>query len=245
MTELSMPPLSWLTLERYVLDELAPGERARVEQQLASSDAARACLDEILSDQSELPALPAAARSRAEEPGASLQPARVTSLESARRRRRSTTLLGSALAVAAALALAVLRPTSDLPAQRRYVSDGVKGGEVALALVGEQQGDQPARFFVGERFKLLVTCPAWLGRQLHVLVFQGGQRYEPLVQRDDFACGNRVPWPGAFTLDGAAPADVCVSWSERRELLQTAQEPSQLEPSIVCARVLPGLPDEP
>ena len=71
MTQLSMPPLSWLTLERYVLDELAPSERARVERQLAQSGADRACLDEILSDLSELPPLPAPA------------PAQVTSIESA------------------------------------------------------------------------------------------------------------------------------------------------------------------
>jgi hypothetical protein len=227
VTQLSMPPLSWLTLERYVLDELAPGERARVEQQLAQSSADRACLDEILNDLSVLPPLPAPA------------PAKVTSIDSARRRRRSLAMVGSALAVAAALALVVLRP-SDLPAARRPVRDGAKGGEVALALVGEQQGELPARFFAGERFKLLVTCPSWLGRQLHVVVFQDGRRYEPLVQLDDFACGNRVPWPGAFALDGDTPAAVCVTWHEQRELLQTASRPSQLEPSVVCERLRPG-----
>jgi hypothetical protein len=220
-----MPPLSWLTLERYVLDELAPSERARVERQLAVSTADRACLDEILNDLSELPPLPSA------------RPAAVTSIDGARR-RRSLTMVGSALAVAAALALVVLR-TSDLPAPRRDVSDGVKGGEVALALVGEQQGELPARFFEGERFKLLVTCPAWLGRRLHVVIFQDGRRYEPLVQVDDFACGNRAPWPGAFALDGDTPADVCVTWHETSELLDTAEKPSQLEPSVVCERVVP------
>jgi len=229
VTQLSMPPLSWLTLERYVLDELAPSERARVERQLAQSSADRACLDEILNDLSELPPLPAPT------------PAQVTSITGARR-RRSLAMATSALAVAAALALVVLRP-SDLPAERRRVSDGVKGGEVALALVGEQQGELPTRFFEGEHFKLLVTCPRWLGRRLHVVVFQDGRRYEPLIQLDDFACGNRVPWPGAFALDGDTPADICVTWHEQRERYETAEQPSQLDPSVVCERLQPGSPN--
>ena len=223
MTQLSMEPISWLTLERYALDELSPTERARVEQRLTQSSADRACLDEILNDRSELPPLP------------SSTPAKVLSIDAARARRRSWSYVGGVLAVAAALALALLRP-SDVPASRRQVHDGVKGGEVALVMVGEKQGEQPSHFFVGERFKLLVTCPKWLGQKLHVTVFQAGQRYQPLTELDDSACGNRVPWPGARR--PSSPAGWC-----REEPRERATEPSWLEPFVVCARVLPRSPD--
>jgi anti-sigma factor RsiW len=217
-----MEPLSWLILERYALDELSPTERARVEQRLVQSSADRACLDEILSDQSELPPLSWPETSD------------VRPIVSGRARRRWPYVSGM-LAIAAALALAVLRP-SELPAPRRQVHDGVKGGEVALVLVSEQQGEQPSHFADGERFKLLVTCPPWLGERLQVSVFQGGRRYEPLPEVGTLTCGNRVPWPGAFALDGDAPADVCVHWGEPAHRAQAAE---QLEPEVVCTRLLP------
>jgi hypothetical protein len=223
----SMEPLSWLTLERYALDELPPGERARVERRLVESSADRACLDAILGDRSELPPLPLPAT------------AIVLPIEPKGARRRRWSIAGGMLAVAAALTLVVLRP-AELPAARRRVHDGVKGGEVALVVVSEQRGELPAHFVDGERFKLLLTCPTWLRTRLHVSVFQAGQRYEPLPEVADFVCGNRVPWPGAFALDGDAPADVCVSWDEPEEGRERRTEPGQLAPSVVCERLHPG-----
>lgn len=222
MTQLSMEPLSWLTLERYALDELPPVERTRVEQRLAQSSEDRACLEEILSDQSELPPLPL--------PGAS-----VTPIAAARARRARWPYVSGVLAVAAALALAVLRP-SDAPTARRRVHDGAKGGEVALVLVSERKGEQPTHFREGDRFKVLVTCPPWLHEPLHVSVFQAGQRYAPLPEVAEFSCGNRVPWPGAFAVDGTTPAHVCVSWGEPNA---TARSPDQLTPNVVCTQLLP------
>lgn len=222
MTQLSMEPLSWLTLERYALGELPPIEQKRVEQRLAESSEDRACLEEILSDQSELPPL-------------ALPPTPVASIATARARRARWPYVSGVLAVAAALALVVLRP-SDAPTSRRRVQDGVKGGEVALVLVSERAGEQPTHFREGDRFKVLVTCPAWLHDPLDVSVFQAGQRYAPLPHVGDFLCGNRVPWPGAFAIDGATPAHVCVSWGQPNE---TATSPAQLAPNVVCTQLLP------
>ena len=226
MTQLSMEPLSWLTLERYALDELPPFERDRVERQLATSSADRACLDEILNDRSELPALPMPVT------------ADVVPITKARARRARWSTAFGVLAVAAALTLAVLRPT-QVPGARRQVHDGVKGGEVALVVVSEERGELPTHFVTGERFKLLLTCPTWLRTELHLSVFQGGRRYQPLPEAYDFACGNRVPWPGAFALDGDTPVDVCVSWGDPDRRHESATAATQLEPSVVCERLQP------
>jgi hypothetical protein len=226
VSELGHEPISWLTLERYALDELAPQERTRVELRLAQSSADRACLASILNDRSELPPLHRVPSSP------------VISLEAARTRRRSWALLSGVVSAAAALALALLAP-QGVPANRRLVSDGTKGGEVALVLHGEWQGERPSHFGDGERFKLRVTCPSWLAKDLHVVVFQGGQRYQPLPEVEDFACGNGVPWPGALVLDGAAPAEVCVTWDPQPGRRAAATSGDALEPLVVCERLEP------
>lgn len=219
-------PLSWLTLERYALDELPQTERARVQARLAESHEDRACLAAIISDQTELPPLPTMIRERPVAP-----PIQVT------RKRRSWLMGGSALALAAALMLMFWRPNA-LPPSRRAVYEGTKGGEVALLVYGEHAG-ATTTFAQRERFKLLVTCPSWLSRGLRVAVFQAGQRYEPLTRVAVFACGNQVPWPGAFALDGNAPADVCLSFSASAQTFEQARAPAALEPGVVCVRLQP------
>lgn len=215
MSELVHEPVSWLLLERYALGELNGEERASVELRLSASDADRACLDSIVNDESELPPLPALPRPRP------------------RPRQNAALWLGGALSMAAALALTVLRPFDSVP-NRRQVSSGIKGGEVALMLHGERTGASPGSFRDGDRFKLLVTCPSWLSTQLSVVMFQDGQRYRPLPAMSELMCGNQVPWPGAFTLDGAGDVDVCVTWSANTE----ARSASELDPDVVCERLI-------
>jgi hypothetical protein len=213
-------PLSWLTLERYALGELLPDERARVEAQLSVSEPDQRCLDGILADQSELPPLPA------------------LPIPIGRRRQRRLLWGSSALAVAAAL-LFVFVGQRELPGDHRYVSDGTKGGEMALVVHGEQSGASTESFAQGERFKLLVTCPGWLSGKLRVVLFQGGQRYQPLPPVQQLACGNLVPWPGAFALDGSEPVDVCVSYGEDPRAFAQASTARALEPTVVCTRLSP------
>jgi anti-sigma factor RsiW len=155
-------PLSWLTLERYALGELSAEERARVEAQLAESPVDRACLQEILEDRSEL-SLPSPA------PVAS-----VTSLAPARAARRGRWLaVCAALGAAATIVLMVRDQREPAP------YDGVKGSDVALRLISDRQGVEPRTFAAGERFKVEVTCPARLGASLRLLIFQGGEVFEP------------------------------------------------------------------
>jgi len=111
--------------------------------------------------------------------------------------------------------------------------DGVKGDDVALRLISEHQGAEPRSFAAGERFKVEVTCPARLGASLRLLVFQGGEVFEPLPAPAAFACGNLVPWPGAFTLDGSAPAEVCLYWGANA----APKERAALGQEAVCARL--------
>ncbi|MET0287048.1 MAG: hypothetical protein ABW352_21370 [Polyangiales bacterium] len=127
--------------------------------------------------------------------------------------------------LAAAFALMMI-PTSDLPG-----SPGVKGGEVAITLLSERTGSTVRGYRDGERFKLLVTCPPAYSSRLAVVMFQDGQRYQPLAPAD-LACGNQVPWPGAFTLDGAGEVEVCVTWSDK-----PARSARELEPDVVCTRL--------
>ncbi|HEY6878915.1 MAG TPA: hypothetical protein VI299_12885 [Polyangiales bacterium] len=205
---MSTEPVSWLMLERYALGELSPDERAQVEQRLAMSDADRACLASILADDTVLPPLP-------------------TPLP----RRKRAWWIGAALAAAAALAFIV--PAARVPSHRRS-DEGLKGGEVAITLFSERTGNGPEVFRDGDRFKLMVTCPVSLAPRLSVLMFQDGRRYQPLARPEHFACGNQVPWPGAFSLDGEGDVDVCLSWAEST---QRARSAGELAPEVTCVRL--------
>jgi hypothetical protein len=197
--------ISWLTLERYALGELDDVEREEVARRLAASSEDRACLDAILQDDTVLPPLPA------------VRPVR---------RKRSVAGWAGAAALAAAVALALL-PGAEVPSRR-----SVKGGEAALVLLSERTGTEARKFRDGDRFKLLVTCPPWLSSRLSVVMFQDGRRYQPLANVEALACGNQVPWPGAFALDGAGTVEVCVTWGKSE-----ARSARQLEPDVVCERL--------
>lgn len=216
MNRVHHEPLSWLTLERYALGELDALETRRVEAQLAHSPEDRACLESILADDSELPALPIPLR--------------------APRRRAPFWGATASLVAAAALLLVLLRPGDTALLPVRHVQEGSKGGDVALSLRSDRQSGEPRTFSAGERFKVLVTAPAWFERPLRVVVFQDGQRFEPLPAGVDLARGNRVPWPSAFSLDGGAPAEVCVTWSTEP---QTALRAADLGEAAVCTELQP------
>jgi hypothetical protein len=207
-------PVSWLRLERYALGELTPRERSEIEARLAESPADRDCLAQIVSDPSELPELPARPRS-------------------ARGGTRRRGLAWGAVALAASLLLSLLRSE---PHGGERASNISKGGDVAMLLQSEHGRRQPTTFAQGERFKLLVTCPPGSGRPLSVVVFQGGQRAEPLGGTRELACGNLVPWPGAFVLDGEEPATVCVTWASSRSAATSARE---LGSEAVCETLTP------
>lgn len=206
-------PLSWLTLERYALGELSAAEHVVVEQRLEISAEDRACLEAIRSDRSVLPPLP-------------VLPLRAT-------KRSRWPAWSAGLAAAAALLLTFLRPHQE--EELRAPIDGTKGGEVAILLVSEQHGSGVRTFAPGERLKVLVTCPAAFHASMRVLVFQDGQRFEPLPPAQ-LKCGNLVPWPAAFELDGTGAVDVCVTWSVEATAARSAKE---LGADAACTRLTP------
>lgn len=237
-------PLSWLLLERYALGELSPTERAEVERRLAESEVDRACLAQIQNDQSALPPLPATDttgaprdRSTASAPGA----ATLHKLP----RRGGWIVVTSGLCAAAAAALLLFGPKRNVDGPESSqpalpaLDDGIKGSDVTLRLTGERQGVDPKSYGLGERFKVEVTCPPRLSSSLRLFVFQAGEVFEPLPTSTPIACGNLVPWPGAFALDGDEAAEVCVTWSARSGTARTREE---LGDEASCVPLAPNAP---
>jgi len=205
-------PVSWLRLERHALGELPADERADVDAHLAGCPRCRACADRIAADaQRELPALPDATRA----PGLAL-PAPIATPVGWRRAwlgRRHAFALAAAAAV---FALVLLRPhDASHVGGPRVVA--VKGGDVAIELVRERDGDpdgstawEPTSFAAGDRFKVLITCAPPLRVHADVVVLQVDGPAFPGAP-SSIACGNRVPLPPAFRITGPGTATICVA----------------------------------
>jgi hypothetical protein len=205
-------------LERYALGELSEAERRAVERRLACSAEDRACLARIEADDAPLPPLP-------EVLPRAVLPARS---------RGGRVAAGAAALLAAALGLLALLDRRSLDLAAPSSAPRTKGGDVVLELRSEH--GQPATHFAqGERMKVLVTCPPDLDAPMRLLVFQAGRRYEPLPPFRP-SCGNRVPWPGAFALDGDAPVYVCVAWGNAAG---SARDPGELGAQATCAELTP------
>ncbi len=216
MSSLEKDNVSWLMMERYALGELGESQRREVERCLARSESARARLKEILEDSSPLPELPALV------PLATTRP----------HRSRVWLRWGSALAAAALVALAFVsaREVESSPERAQ-----IKGGELTISLVSESGVREPETFAQGERFKVLVTRAPGRRESLHLLVFQAGARFEPLAPAR-IEGGNLVPWPGAFALDGDAPAEICVTWGAE---FRSARRGAELGERAACKTLTP------
>jgi hypothetical protein len=205
-------PLSWLLLERYALGELPASERARVEAQLAVSESDRARLAELRQAATALPDLPAAPRPPA----------------------RRARWLGMSLGLAAAAALLLMMRPQAL--EHGVMGPAVKGNDISIEILSDRKAGPARTFSPGERFKLLVSCPPGFPHELRPLVLQGDARFEALPRMPVFACGNRIPWPGAFALDGSEEVRVCVLWSDAA---LGAPDPATSE-SAVCRVLVPA-----
>lgn len=226
-------PISFLRLERYRLHELSASEERAVSQHLAQCPVCRGCYAEV-ERELELPELPALPERRPPSVVRALRPRRWLALGAG---------AGAALALAAAALLVVRGPATrsgeDVPPQRF----GIKGGDVAIDLVRKHQGalSDAAVFVAGDVFKVLVTCPPPLTPRFDVVVYQGGEAHFPLAAGALESCGNRRPLAGAFALDGAEPAVVCVALDEKPLPSRSAlgEGPSSLPELSVCTRVSP------
>jgi hypothetical protein len=218
-------PVSWMRLERYGLGELPAAERATIREHLAACPACGECFARIEQGR-ELPALP---------PLAALRP----------RARPRVAWLGM-LAVASAAAVAMLlvaRTQPDVALPGPHLRAPAKGGDFAIEVVridAEDRLRDATHFAASDRFKVLLTCPPpWVGHA-EVVVYQDGRAFFPLAPQLAPSCGNRRKLAGAFQLDGASPASVCVALApsaiDRNRL---AQGPQALPELSLCARLEP------
>jgi hypothetical protein len=222
--------VSWLLLERYALGELDAATTARVDAALARDARTRACLEMI--------------RQPLALPDLGARPARA-----ARARRLAWAWPAAATLAAAALVLLVVRgqhngsdaPTAGAPSATEKRTHRIKGDAVALSVVREHRGQIIANatsFVEGDRLKVLLTCTPSTQARFRVLVQQGASISSPLDVPADFACGNGVALPGAFTLTENTPAQVCIVWGARAggELM----EPVLAGAETVCVPLVPA-----
>jgi anti-sigma factor RsiW len=240
MMRCNATPVSWLRLERYCLGELDAHERGTIEEHLAACAACAACAEAIARDGRAGPKLSGALASGAE--GGRYAPRRA---RGAPRGRVAARVL-STLAIAAALFLIVrerrvpddggVRDDVSVPAAR------IKGGSVALSLVRDDAVHLVANgvYRDGDRVKALVTCPPGTVADWDLVVYERGEASFPLERVHGFACGNEVPMPGAFALNGGEPLTVCVAWAEEgsvdREALRRNGPPSDHAGACVTLR---------
>lgn len=187
----SSQPISYLRLERYLQGDVAAGERARVAAHLDECALCRRAFEDMRDEVIQLPPLPSL-------------PARPA------RWRRAGLQLTAALGLAAAIAL-WLRPAEHALPRARVP---IKGGELGLELVRERAGVVQigaTRFEPDDRWQARVSCPPGAAVHWQLVVFQADRAFFPLVPSAALACANGVTLPGAFALDGRAPADVCVA----------------------------------
>jgi hypothetical protein len=177
-----LAPISWLRLERYELGELPATERQPIDAHLHDCADCSAALSHLRADERPLRPLPA-------------RPVRA--------RERWLGWSFPALALAGAAAVVLLFPT-----------DHWKGGSVSMQVVRERQGvvtPDAEGFLPGDRWKVLATCPPGQAGYWDVVIIDRAenQRDYPL-SGGALTCGNQIALPGAFTLDGPRPLDVCL-----------------------------------
>ncbi len=203
-------PISWLTLEQYVLGELERHEP--IEGHLSSCAECAAALRSIHDDARGMPALVI-----------------TSSRLPAGRRARALSWAFGAVGV---LAVAFLIFRSPREGTVQSVTR-VKGGEPSLQLVRERDGAllRPTHFAPRDRFKAHVSCAAgaWF---VDVVIAQGHELFYPL-EAARLECGNAVAVPGAFRLSGG-PLRVCAVISAK------PSERGFIPPDATCLRLRPA-----
>jgi hypothetical protein len=222
-------PISWLRLEQYRIDELPRAVRADVERHLAACSVCAGCL---------------ALAQRSSDAQVSAAPAAHGPTRRAWRPRWPLLLSASAAALLAGLLaglLLFLRAPPPRPASTPAARITVKGGELAIELVRDRNGqqlDDPRRFLPDDRFRVRMTCPPGASSAWDVVIFQDGGTYFPL-ECAPVPCGNRVALPGAFRLTTAATATVCLVLDPPERTLLRSATPASLPANRACLRLDP------
>jgi hypothetical protein len=207
-------PISWLLLERFALGELEHAEAQAVSAHLSACPCCQECFASIQAGA--LKPLPALDFSRAVDSGPAW-PLWFTNFW----QRPAWVATGLALATAV-LMLIVWRPLHDRQ-NEGHLLPALKGGELTLTLVRLRDGvsdENPATFAPGDRFKALVTCDAQEPLEWTLVVIQSEEESYPFDDTPPINCGNRIPLPGAFSIDGDDKARICIFVSplERADL---------------------------
>lgn len=204
---MNMERPSFLELELFVLGELSPEARARVEE-LASADPALSSeIEKLRADRLTLRPLPS---------------------PPAARTRWGMSLLAWLGAGGAGLGLAAASVLLSVPGPM----ERTKGEEVLLAVVAEREGvirASPRVVRADDRLRVLVTCSPEQSGEYELVVIENGASSFPLSRGKHLACGNRVALPGAFRMVDAPPRfSVCLllggSLPERSSLQQSLPE---------------------
>jgi hypothetical protein len=217
-------PISFLRLERYLQGDVQPSERAQLETHLAECGVCRECFEALRNETTELLPLavhvtPVMRSETTELPQFPEHFWRAQERRALRTRiaRAWPQLLAATLTAAAAMLLVRLR-TAELEPALSAQRVRIKGGELAIELVREHAATiatDPKQFAQGDRFQVKVSCPPGEPRYWDVVVFQAGELFFPLKPEVPLQCRNGLTLPGAFMLDGYAPASVCVIVAER------------------------------
>jgi hypothetical protein len=217
-------PISFLRLERYLQGDVPPSERVQLEAHLGECGVCRECYEALRSETIELLPLPVrlpeAVRSETTELPlpVGFKPAQGRRALRTRIARAWPQLAAAGLAAAAAILLLRVQ-TAELEPALSAQRVRIKGGELAIELVREHDAaiaTDPKQFAQGDRFQVRVSCPPGEPRFWDVVVFQAGELFFPFRPLAPLECRNGLTLPGAFVLDGYAPASVCVIVSEQR-----------------------------
>jgi len=220
-------PVSWPRLESYAAGGLDAGAAAAIAAHLDACAACRGCLERLRADVVVLPPLPAA----------------VAAPRRARRFGRTAWLGAGGVALAAAVVLLLVRPPGrELARSRTHVKGA---GDVALEVVRERDGAvayDPTSFRPGDRFKVRITCDPSSSVWADVVVFQGDEPASFPLPASPIPCGNAVTLPGAFGIDGAEPALVCVALDAggAPDRAAVAAGRGRAGGQLACAALAPG-----
>lgn len=205
-------PISWLRLERLALGESEPEEVRAIETHLAICESCRTRHAQIAADTRPMPALSLPARHKRAHDTHTSEPDRKPTVRlkpapaSPPARIAWVRISGAAAALAAAAALLFFftKPRVIPSAERS------KGDSVSLSLVRSQGPNEAGVFVEGEPMKALLTCVGAESRTWDLMVFDADGVSFPLSAPLPVGCGNQVPIPGAFRLDGPGPHTVCI-----------------------------------
>ncbi len=217
---LAHKPISRLSMELFHLGELPPNKHTEIEKHLISCAACRRSLEYIEHDTRPLPRL-------------SIRPLSTRqSILDFSKIRLSYIFAACAAIIITGLAFLLVPTKQTIDQETAHAFTHIKGQNTSLYIVRNRNGvvtEEPKAFKQGDAFKVFVTHLDQEEENWILAVFQGDEVYFPITSQEPLITGARIPLPGAFSLDGQEPAEICVFIGNRIPNKQTfIQENKQL-----------------